>query len=236
MDGVIQIAVYHGHISKCAIRKRQLIHRIEHRFIIELIINKALIIHTEHDVNNRVGIVLLHALGIRLISHQRRLRSKDTHIINDEVISVKVRRQVIDSYTEMGVFLGELDGEEDLIPVIGRLNRSRHIGRNILPYFSVLRALYGDCKVRISLAGLVAGIAHIAGEVQFLTLAQFGLQRERCHLTGSRHTVAVKHIAVFRTSVLLYRTPPVGIIDFVDQRILTRSREVFLCVVTVLPR
>lgn len=49
------------------------------------LISKALIVHTEHDMGERVGFVLVLAGRIRLINHQRWFGCEDTHII-DEVL------------------------------------------------------------------------------------------------------------------------------------------------------
>ena len=60
------------------------------------------------------------------------------------------------------------------------------------------------------------------------------MQREGCYLTGRSHTIAVDHITVGCTAVLLHLTPILRVRDAVDQTVLTVVREIGLIMVAVM--
>ena len=209
---------------------------------IQLFTGDTLIVHTNDDISGGIGFVRIHTGGAGLISDQRRFGSKDTHVIDDKVVSIEVRRHVIDPHTEFVVVMFLQDREADLTPLPGRLDISRHVGRDIFPVMphSVLQTLHGEREVRVRFAGLTTGVADIGGEEHLLSFAQLGLQRQSCHLSRRGHTVAVDHISVRCTSVLLHRIPisflrcPVRFVrDTVHQTVLTEVREVGLRMQTV---
>ena len=130
------------------------------------------------------GFLLTSRIG--LISNQWRLSSEDTHIIDDEVISVPVGRHVVDAYAEVLVIdiLVEDDREIDLAPLARRFDTSRGIRGDINPIGSVDRSLHTKGEVRVRLAALATGVAYIAGEEHLLSGAQMRFQRESSYLTG----------------------------------------------------
>ena len=170
-------------------------------------IGKSLIVHTEHDMGERVGFVLVLAGRVRLINHQRWFGREDTHIIDDEVISIIVSRHVIYLHAEVRIFLIHLDREIDLVPLVGLRQITGHIGGNIFPCGAIQRTLYGEREVRAGLAGFVSGISDEGGEVHLLSFAKGGVQLESGYLSRGRHTVAEDHISVSGTAVLLHLMP-----------------------------
>ena len=97
------------------------------------LIGEALVVHTEHDMGEGVAFVLVLTGGIRLINHQRRFGSEDTHIIDDEVITVIIRCHVIYANAEVRIFLILLNREIDLVPLVGRSQVSGQVRSDILP-------------------------------------------------------------------------------------------------------
>ena len=233
----VEVAVHHryktiGGVFRCFIY-RHLLDRVINIGVVEAMIDESLIIDTEYDMRDGIVLGIVHAAGVGLVGNQRRFGSEDAYIVDDEVVAIEVGCLVVDTDTELVVTPLLVDREEDLIPFVGRLDITRHVGSNIVPGSTVVGSLYRDCEVRVGFAFLTADVSYVAGEVHLLSFAEVGTQCECCHLTGRRHTVAVDHIAVFGTAVLLKFLPPSGIRNTVDQRILTRAGEVFLIVITV---
>ena len=205
--------------------------------IVVLIGRDTLVVNTHDHVRIPFGIFLL-TCCIGLISDQRRFSSKDADIIDNKVVSVETRRYVIDTNTEMFVLLfgrtGVVNRNKDLIPSVRRLYIAGHIGRDVFPIRLIRLTLYGESEVRIRFSGLATRVSHIRREEHLLTRTQDGRQRESCYLTGGVHTVAVDHIALGCTAMLLHLIPIRSIRDAVDQTILTVVREVGLFVTAVM--
>ena len=159
-------------------------------------------------MGKRVGFVLVLTGRVRLINHQRRFGSEDTHVVDDEVISIIVCRHVIYLHAEVRIFLIHLDREIDLIPLVGLRQITGHIGSNILPCGAILRTLYREREVRAGLVSpLTSGVSYEGREIHLLSFAKVGIHAERCYLTGRGHTVAEDHISVCGTAVLLHLMP-----------------------------
>ena len=211
--------------------------------VVVTITDDTLVVHTQDDMRREVLVCFFLTSRIGLISDQRRLGGEDTHIIDDKVVSVPVGRHVVDSYAEVFVvdILVKDDREIDLAPLTRGLDTSRGIRGDIHPIGSVDRSLHTKGEVRVRFTGLATGVANIAGEEHLLSGAQMRLQREGSYLTGRRHTVAVDHVSVGSSSVLLHRTPigrhtvpPMTCCrNAVDQSVLTMVREVGMDVQSV---
>ena len=103
------------------------------------LLRESLIVHAEHDVGQGVIIVTALTTGcVCLIDHQRRFGSEDTHIVDDEVITIIIRRHIIYAYAEVLVVLGLLNREIDLIPLILIGNLSGQVGCDIMPRASLI--------------------------------------------------------------------------------------------------
>ena len=234
MDFLIQITVFHRFEVFYAFAVLTVNGIIDGGVVIAFA-GDTLVVHTQDDVGRCVIILAFLTCRCSLVSDQRRFGSDNTHIIDDEVVTVPVRGHVIDTHAEVDVLLRliEDDGEEDLVPPVGRRDIACGITRNIFPFRTIRRALYREDEVRVRLALLATRVAYIAGEEHLLTRAQVRFQREGSYLSGRGHTVAIDHIAVFGSAVLLHRIPVVGIFDAVDEAVLTHIREIRLLVQTV---
>ena len=103
-----------------------------------------MVVHTEHDVRKGVAFVLVLTGGVRLINHQRRLGREDTHIVNDEVVTVIIRTHIIYAHAEVIVFFILFYREVDLVPLTGLSKVTGQIGGDIFPISTIQRTLHSE--------------------------------------------------------------------------------------------
>ena len=233
----IDVSIRHPHKTKHAIRSH-LLDGITYSCIVVSFAGNALVVYTKQHMRIFLRMTIVITGRLCLICNQRRFGSEDTHIINDEVVSIKVRCHIIYTHAEVrivaSVFVVQ-NREIDLIPLIRRLYITCHIGGNIIPCDTIQRTLYGEDEVRTGFLGiLVTGVSHIAGEEHLLSGTQVALQRQSGYLTGRCHTVAINHISVSGSTVLLHLMPIGTIRDTVNQTVLTVVREVGLFMITIM--
>ncbi len=120
------------------------------------VFGESLVVHTEYDVGKGVVLVVRLTSCVSLINHQRGFGSEDTHIVNDEVVTVIIGCHIHYAYAEVVVVLFLLNGEEDLVPLVSLRQITCHIGSDILPRITIHRALHGEGEVR---AGLISALA-----------------------------------------------------------------------------
>ena len=86
---LIQISIYHLYERNFPILVDAL-EGIAYSGVVVTITDDTLVVHTQDDMRREVLVCFFLTSRIGLISNQRRLGSEDTHIIDDEVISVPV--------------------------------------------------------------------------------------------------------------------------------------------------